>query len=384
MLGLLIFLPTLFLVPHYAHLLAIPYLLVTQYDKIKPLLRGDLSGITTNKVLLFLILFCVLAMLNNVFHLPEEYSLGTIMPYYILTILTYFIAVSLTRNDLKVLSLLIGIEAVVMIFEFFMGVNTIFTFHPKYEEFTNETLLYFTRPFGLSDNSSGMALKLMVGLLLLDICKLRSRLYNVVFLLILVGIIISFNRTVMVALLCYYAFKFAGMVFFTPQLAKTQLKVFVVVAVASIAALIYLSIFQETILMQVTKGSGNIELSGRDAIWSFYMDFLANNPLFGNGSYKLAPSGMGDRVYYHAHNSFLQILGNHGLVLGLLYFGFVLSQVRMWNLLVVGIIFIFSMAQYGIFWGISTFDIFLFLVLFNKDLRALSIRDKGSTGSDSQ
>jgi hypothetical protein len=35
------------------------------------------------------------------------------------------------------------------------------------------------------------------------------------------------------------------------------------------------------------------------------------------------------------------------------------------------------MAQYGIFWGISTFDIFLFVVLFNKEVRANAIKEPG-------
>ena len=113
------------------------------------------------------------------------------------------------------------------------------------------------------------------------------------------------------------------------------------------------------LVFQFTRGSGGVELSGRSEIWTFFLLFISDNFIFGNGSVKLyAEGGM------HAHNSFLQLLANNGIVLSFLYIAWLGININKNNFIYVISILIFSTAQYGVFWGTSVMDITLFLLLF--------------------
>src|SRR5690606_15097111 len=112
---------------------------------------------------------------------------------------------------------------------------------------------------------------------------------------------------------------------------------------------------------QLTRNRSGLDISGRDHIWAFYVQFISDNILFGNGGYKIYFQGK-----MHAHNSYLQLLATNGMVIFLLYLTLILKNIGRQNLFVVITLMVYSTAQYGIFWGISIMDIALFYFLFRQ------------------
>jgi O-antigen ligase len=105
-----------------------------------------------------------------------------------------------------------------------------------------------------------------------------------------------------------------------------------------IISLVFFSVFAVPFLFDkvvsiLTKGTGEIQLSSRESIWNLALSSFFNNPLFGSGINTFDSifnsSGIRDSYYSFAgaHNSYLQILSEIGIVGFLLYFGFLLFAV---------------------------------------------------------
>jgi len=128
----------------------------------------------------------------------------------------------------------------------------------------------------------------------------------------------------------------------------------------------------DTILFQFARGNDSVDVSGRDEIWGLMFRFIKEHPLFGNGSihYKVYYSG-GSII--HAHNSFIQLLADHGVIISSIFLLLVLSKIKKGNIIYVFSIFLTSMAQYTIFWGYSVIDVFFYALLCNKLIGLSSI-----------
>jgi len=115
----------------------------------------------------------------------------------------------------------------------------------------------------------------------------------------------------------------------------------------------------------MTRGmQGEAILSGRIEIWQKNREFIKHNFFWGNNSYKYYINYYGAKA--HAHNSYLQILATHGVAIFFLYLLLVFRNIRKDNYIYVIPILIYSLSQYGIFWGFSLTDIVLFIFLFSK------------------
>jgi hypothetical protein len=118
--------------------------------------------------------------------------------------------------------------------------------------------------------------------------------------------------------------------------------------------------FYDILAYQFTRGKGELDYSSRiggAAIWAYYVEFIKDNLLWGNASSRLWHGE------FHAHNSWLQVIGTHGITLASSYFFFIVKNINRVNLPYVLPILIYSCAQYGFGWGVSLMDIFLFTFL---------------------
>src|SRR5690606_24964991 len=118
----------------------------------------------------------------------------------------------------------------------------------------------------------------------------------------------------------------------------------------------------EDLYYQMNRGMEDADLSQRDVVLSKYYQFLSDNPLFGNGSYKLWMNINGG--LYHGHNSFLQTFATHGVVIGLLFLYLVFRNMNKYNFYYLLPIMVLSLFQYVIFWGVSFMDLMFFYFLF--------------------
>lgn len=274
-----------------------------------------------------------------------------------------------------------SIEVIIGAVQYFVGVNSFFEWLPKYYAFINYDSFYHTRVFGLSENSSYLSQKVILGIILLYFSGIKFKIWENIgyYLLFFAGIILTFGRTTIIV------FAFTIILYLLASLINKLRKKAVVpcntdLSVLGVTAAVILFVsstfsfwkFQFTRLDMIPRiledgmgadmlnklGLGGLEMAGRKELWAKSFEFIADNPWFGNGSQRYFVNGM------HAHNSFIEYAATNGLMFFALMMMFILLNLNRRNLLFVGAIMLYSMGQYGVFWDISFLDIFMMMMLF--------------------
>ena len=70
----------------------------------------------------------------------------------------------------------------------------------------------------------------------------------------------------------------------------------------------------------------------------------------------------------HAHNSFLQVIANNGILLGGFLIVLTLAKLNKKNIVYIVPLLVYSLTQYGIFWGTSLTDVVFFALLCKPSL----------------
>ena len=380
MLGIFVFLMHLPYLPHFLYVGVGFYAFIQNINSFR---------FYSNNTLVFLILLFVFVtgcIFNMILHSSNhEFEL----PYTILSFVTFIIAFAFKLKDIKYLVYLIALEAIIGIYELFIGVDTILPFIES-KVFTQTNLMYHTRVSGLSMGVNTYAMKLLIGSILLERFKeLFARQYYLIKLLLTFAIFLSFSRTVVVTyfvfqIMIYGIFIKNNFEYFLGKLLKLELKA-VLAAFLTICVILVLTFYAATksdeIINQFTRGKGTIELSGRSLIWNDFFHFIKTNLFFGNGSYKMYVSYLGNPS--HAHNSFIQIIANNGLFLALFYIIFTFTKINKNSWLYIFPLIIYSLTQYGLFWGISLVDIIFFVFIINSNIfkQYKLLKLNGSTSS---
>ncbi len=199
---------------------------------------------------------------------------------------------------------------------------------------------------GLSYNSSVVAMKILVALLIIKMksVQLNKVLLGLLLILLAAASITTFNRTLFIV----EAFLIAHVAYFF------LLKSIPYKALLGTIVVGFLLIISVLVLLLIGHNIPTIDiLTGRDHIWLSFSKFITEHVIFGNGSIKLWIGG------YHAHNSFLELIATNGLVISCFYFLLILRNTTKENLVFVVAIILYSLTQYGMFWGISLIDILL-------------------------
>ena len=374
MLALLLIIPTLAFVPVQFFILPAIYLISFRKSRFLTTNNTDIIyGIDKNLLIIFLLIFATA--LNKWLHLEQDYAIGDFYPYTMATLITYFIAKNLREKDLKLLVVLIVVEAVVVCIQYMMGVNTFFEALNQFNEniTKNPDVLYNRRALGLSENSSVIAYKLFLAYLIMDYFKMRNTLYLLFRIILIAGIFFTFNRTVFLVCFVYIIFSLVRLYapiidnMLSKKIALYQVK-YLVLAILGILILSVVSVFYvDEIISQLTRGRNDgFDLSGRGHIWEGFIDFIKENTWFGNGGEKYYVEHRGKDA--HGHNSFLQVIATHGALIFVIYLWLVFRNINSNNFLFIFLILVYSLFQYGIFWGTSLMDIIFFkLLLFFDD-----------------
>ncbi|MBN2664062.1 MAG: O-antigen ligase family protein [Bacteroidales bacterium] len=365
MLGFFIYISTLAYVPHYIYVFIILYVIIVKWKKITIFFIDFKQNrvIIANKNLLIIFAIILFSSINNLFFLDES---KTLYPYYLLLIATFALAKTITKHHLKVIIFLIAFEVFVGIAEFALNTNTFFSGLTE-NSVQEGGLMYYRRVFGLSSNSSSFAYKMVVALVLIDFLKIKSIKIRFVQLLLLIGVVLSFNRTVLVTVLFYYGisvavfYLFAVNEFLSNKLKLTSLLKTIFFSIFIIILLVVVAIKIQGLISQFTRDTGKIELAGRDLIWSNYLNFIREHFWFGNGSFKFYTIYGGKPV--HAHNAYMQVWATNGIFISLLYYWLIFRNLRKDNWIFMSVFLVYSLTQYGIFWGISLADIILYMFM---------------------
>jgi hypothetical protein len=359
MFGFLTYLTTIVFVPHILALLPFFYLLIlnpkyTSY-KIYQLINNPKSAISTNTFLIGLLV--LVSLLNSAYNYQKIDEVSQLVPYYIFIPATFYMAKVVKPKQWNWFIILVCLEVGVAVFQYAIGIQTFFPENLHVSKSYNPDLLYYRRPNGLSVSSSTLANKLFVSLLLTFYLKYKQNTKLLIQAILFVGIALTFNRTVFAAILFFYGFRFIYNII-DVKFKPSRMFVGSVVLFVGLAAVSYVLVaYGDTIYHQLTRNKG-IDVSGRDQIWAFFMDFASKNVFWGNNGYKILFNGR-----MHAHNSFLMVLATNGLIVSLMYMYILFRNINRNNMVFVFTLIVYSLAQYGIFWGISVMDICLFYFL---------------------
>ena len=116
-------------------------------------------------------------------------------------------------------------------------------------------------------------------------------------------------------------------------------------------------------LLQFNRGQATLDYSYRDIIFKKYSDYISNHLVWGNSGVKLHLT-IEDKIY-HAHNSFVELFASNGMLIGSFFLVILGFCIRKKSIIYIFPVLIFSMFQYGIFWGLSFYDVVFFFLLFN-------------------
>ena len=221
-------------------------------------------------------------------------------------------------------------------------------------EWGSSGLLYFNRAYGLSTNSSVAAQKFMLGVLMLFDAAIRRRWRILAAIVLAAGLYCTFNRSALIAVAFFLSLKGAGV--FLRTSGKRQLQVFAILALATT----FLMVKWPQVREQFLRGNLDrsvVQESGRLGLLTAATETIAANPILGNYSQRFEVLEYG--VWLHLHNSWLQLLADHGIV-GLLLIAHAVSLIRVWNLPAFLSLALYSVVQFGLFGKISLINIMFY------------------------
>lgn len=289
-------------------------------------------------------------------------SSGDLFPYFSILVVTIFFAKKIDIRILWYLNSLILVEVVLGIIQYIIGVPYFINPHISVGEtdFGSSDLLYYNRVYGLSSNSSIFGQKIVVACVISYLFKERFKDWKkwILLFLLMGGIIVTFNRTVIVSLL-FVCFLLVVRNFIHFNIKK-KLYLSLVLFIGMIVVLVNL----DFIKTQFFRGKGGLEVTGRDMIFEHYYNLIKQNLFFGNFGNKLFIK-LGDHSF-HAHNSFIETIASVGVFLACLLFIYICSVVKKEKIILIIPFIIYSLSQFGLFWGVSFFDIVFFSIIFMK------------------
>jgi hypothetical protein len=321
-------------------------------NKIYQLITNPKSTISVNTFVVGLLV--LVSLLNSAINYEKIEEISQIVPYYIFIPATYYIAKVVKPKQWNWFIILVCLEVGVAIFQYANGIQTFFPDDLHVSKSYNPDLLYYRRPNGMSASSSTLANKIFISLLLTFYLKYKRNTKLLIQAILFIGIALTFNRTVFAALLFFYGFRFIYNSIDT-KFKPSRMFVGSVFLFIGLAAISYIAVmYSDTIYQQLTRNKG-VDLSGRDQIWAFFIDFISKNLFFGNNGFKILFNGK-----MHAHNSFLMVIATNGIIIFSIYMFLLFRNIKRENMIFIFTLIIYSFVQYGIFWGISVMDICLF------------------------
>lgn len=281
------------------------------------------------------------------------------LPYSFLIIVTIQLAKNIDERVFFVFILCVVVEVFVGIYQ---RMNGIVSFYDVSKELLEGDMLYNTKVFGLSTNSSGFSAKVFLALIVYQFYGFHKKISPYFFYsVVTIGLLLSFNRSVILGSITF--------VFISLIQSRKKSETIIILLLGTIV-LLYLNFKYDLIEMitkQFLRGHDDIATAGfseREIIYPYYVDFIKNHLWLGNNSYKLLID-MGDGRILHAHNSYLQTLSTNGLIITLFYCYFLFQNVTFKNIKFVLPFLIISITQSFILWGISLSDLVLYSILLS-------------------
>ena len=291
-------------------------------------------------------------------YIPQSFL--EFLPYSFLILVTIQLAKNIDERVLLVFVCCLIVDVFVGIYQ---KMNGIVSFYDVSQELVEgDDMLYNTKVFGLSTNSSGFAANVFLALMIYQCYDFNKKISPYFFYpVIIIGLLLSFNRSVLLG----------TAVFVLIELIYSKKKGGVLVLLFLGTSVLLYFILQddlmELIMKQFLRGHEDIASAGfseREIIYPFFVDFISNHLWLGNHSYKLLID-MGDGRILHAHNSYLQTLATNGIIISLFYCYLIFHKMTFKNMKFIFPFLIISITQTFILWGISLNDLIFYGILLS-------------------
>ncbi len=305
--------------------------------------------------LLLVIIFSLLAYLNILTHANEfEWSKHFSGLAVILVALSAMLSPNIRVSAMRVFVICVCIETLVACFEYISGISPLCGLQDVPTDIGISDLLYNKRAFGLSNNSSVLAEKIFISIIIFFSIKNSFSQRILIFLTLISGLYVSFNRTAIISTAFY-------LIFTNISIRITLRHVIIGIGLSTIL----ISLWDE-IIMQFMRGNIS-ELSGSELQWLDFLQtaigFISDHFFLGNGSLTFRLEDTVNDQPQHLHNSFLMLLVTHGVFVSLFLLLYVGCCINAANKSEVCAFLVFSLTQYFVFWNLSTADIILFWLL---------------------
>lgn len=311
---------------------------------------------------IFLAIFVLLAFFNIVIHINEFDASRHISSLAVpLVFFMALLAPKINDSALKLFVVLTCFEVLVGIYEFQLGQVAIFASQvdsANQQMSYDSDYLYDLRVYGLSANSSILAEKIFLSILLVFYFKNSLRYFFVICCILGLGLFVTFNRTTIIVTIFFLC-----LVYLSGRVSAR--KIFFASLFLIFVSLI-ISANWDFLLLQFARGSvgelSHSELS-RIYFWEKSFDHLISSPLFGNGSltYRVFSPEVGN--FQHAHNSLIMIFSTHGLFIPLFLLAYIFKRSLSSDLRILLAFFAYSITQYFVFWNLSVPDLLFFWFL---------------------
>lgn len=297
-------------------------------------------------------------------YIPQSFL--EFLPYSFLILVTIQLAKNIDERVYLIFVYCLIVDIFVGIYQKMNGIVSFYDISQVLVE--GDDMLYNTKVYGLSTNSSGFSEKVFLVLMVYQHYDFNKKISPYFFYpIIIVGLLLSFNRS---ALLGAIVFAFIALV----QSKKTT-KLLIMLFLGSVILLFFIVKYDltEVVVKQFLRGHEDIASAGfseREIIYPYFVDFISNHLWLGNNSYKLLID-MGDGRILHAHNSYLQTLATNGLIVFLFYCYLIFHKLTLKNIKIIFPFLIFSIFQTFILWGISLGDLILYSILLSNYKRRI-------------
>jgi hypothetical protein len=206
--GILLFISSLFFANEKYYLVLPAVVFILEFNAIKNFLLNFKSKIKQNKYLFLLVLpllFYLFSVINKFTNGNEIYSLKDYYSSFYLFLPLLFISYFVSNKTFyKTIVVLISFEIVIGLIEYFVSNVSFFIKVPEGNWIHSKSVLYDSRVFGLSLSSSIFALKVFCGVLILEFTKFSKTIKFCLRIILMIGIIITFNRAVLLAVFLFW------------------------------------------------------------------------------------------------------------------------------------------------------------------------------------
>lgn len=281
-------------------------------------------------------------------------TIDDLVPISLFTLLVFSLGASEVINlkVIKLFCLFFIFEVIIASFLFISGNQTIYElFHNLQDLNGYEWKLQLNGVNGLSDSSTSLGLNSFLLLILLQQYFKKDKLIFVLTIIGSIGVLLSGSKYMIFLLIPFLFYNF----YLVKKLSLTH----------SIFLITLGIIFFLSVLVGLTSLSYvNDLMSERIRIGYRFFDFIKDNIYLGNHSQQHRYFNSNGKSF-HAHNSIIQLIANHGIVYSTLVLGLVISQLNKANISSILFFFLLSICNHILFWGFYHVDLIFAFILFH-------------------